>query len=53
MFYPFGVFNFQGYMSTICNTFFERLASLLADKKDVSYSVAPLLCQFFPVTFSY
>ena len=28
-----------GGMSTICNIFFKRLASLLADKKDVSYSV--------------
>ena len=53
MFYPFGIFNFRGYMSTICNIFFKRSASLLADKKDVSYSVvhdvlAPLSCQFFP-----
>ena len=39
MFYLFGIFNFRGYMSTICNIFFKRLASLLADKKDVSYSV--------------
>ena len=38
MFYSFGIFNFWG-MSTICNIFFKRLASLLADKKDVSYSV--------------
>ena len=33
------VFSTFGGMSTICNIFFKRLASLLADKKDVSYSV--------------
>ena len=35
---PSGVFNFGG-MSTISNIFFKRLASLLADKRDVSYDV--------------
>ena len=33
------VFSTFGGMSTICNIFFKRLASLLADKKDVFYSV--------------
>ena len=33
------VFSTFGGMSTISNIFFKRLASLLADKKDVSYSV--------------
>ena len=33
------VFSTFGGMSIICNIFFKRLASLLADKKDVSYSV--------------
>ena len=33
------VFSTFGGMSTICNIFFKRLASLHADKKDVSYSV--------------
>ena len=55
MFYPFGVFNFQGYIYvyTTCNIFFERLASLLADKKDVSYSVVmPWLRCRHSVSFS-
>ena len=50
------VFSTFGGMSTICNIFFKRLASLLADKKDVLQCcdvLAPLSCQFFPVTFSY
>ena len=33
------VFSTFGGMSTISNIFFKRLASLLSDKKDVSYSV--------------
>ena len=33
------VFSTFGGMSTICNIFFKRLASLLADKRDVSYDV--------------
>ena len=33
------VFSTFGGMSTISNIFFKRLASLLADKKDMSYSV--------------
>ena len=37
----------------ICNIFFKRLASLLADKKQCCDVLAPLSCQFFPVTFSY
>ena len=41
MFNSSGVFNFWGIagMSTISNIFFKRLASLLADKKNVSYDV--------------
>ena len=34
------VFSTFGGMSTICDIFFKRLASLLADKKDIVYSVA-------------
>ena len=37
-FTPLVFSTFEG-MSTICNIFFKRLASLPADKKDVSYSV--------------
>ena len=33
------VFSTFGGMSTICNIFYKRLASLLAEKKDVSYGV--------------
>ena len=33
------VFSTFGGMSTVCNIFFKRLASLLADKKNVAYSV--------------
>ena len=35
----FSTFRGMSTICTICNIFFKRLASLLADKKDVSYSV--------------
>ena len=47
MFYSFGIFNFRGYVYI----FFKRLASVLADKEDVSYSVVmSWLC--YRVSFS-